>query len=236
MLKCKQTLGWVQTSRNSGLGTCSGHGKFYNEQWALSPRNQLVSAQGSRCATVRANGVVLLAKCADPVPANQTWHYDNATQQLKAGDGMCVTAGSSPPPPPPPAPAPGPAVNCSLVCCPPHNGPHGTVAWSPCGSMVLGRPLAGGMFAVLFLNNHPSNASELVCDAACMRKLGLDNSTRYNAIDVWTRTVKYQVQGNSSSMSVVVPPRGASIYVKLVPTRSSFLSAGGGGLYFELSK
>ena len=74
-------------------------GKFANERWSLTKAGQLKSAlSDAKCATVQKDDTVLLAPCASgTIPAAQKWKYDNGTQQLTTGDGMCVTASSSSP-------------------------------------------------------------------------------------------------------------------------------------------
>ncbi len=82
--------------------TCGppGAGKFANERWSLTKEGQLKSALSeTKCATVAKDDTVALTPCAAgaTIPTNQLWKYDNATQQLTTGDGMCVTASSSTP-------------------------------------------------------------------------------------------------------------------------------------------
>jgi hypothetical protein len=190
--------------------TCGppGAGKFANERWTLSDKGQLISALSAAhpseplCATVQTDDTVMLTKCVTAVPANQHWKYDNATQQLTTGDGMCVTASASTPgcnrTPQPCASEPGhtfcPSDSTPGQCqdppkktCPPCKpGPAANE-----DTIILGRKLVArepgqaepgpaeatssdsrNSFAILFLNNKP-NATKIVCDKKCMQAVGI---------------------------------------------------------------
>lgn len=107
-------------------GTVTPANPFPNEDFALGSNGNLISGIKGLCATgarscaikrmdcvltmmdfvlkmmfaVGATKTVTLAKCVAPVAANQKWKYDNATQQLMTGDGLCVTASAGPGPSP----------------------------------------------------------------------------------------------------------------------------------------
>merc|ERR1712166_1374106 len=51
---------------------------------------------GALCATAGKDGVVVLSNCIEG-SATQKWSYDNSTQQLTTGSGLCVTASGSGP-------------------------------------------------------------------------------------------------------------------------------------------
>ena len=119
--------------------------------------------------------------------------YDNATQQLTTGDGLCVTA-ASPAPPTPVKEA----------------------------TMVLGRPLADKGFAVLFLNNMNAS-HVMTCDVGCMTKMGVPSSeaagAKYTVMDVISHEEVMTVNaGEALTTKVAVPADGGSVYYRLSPS------------------
>ena len=68
-----------------------------NQRFVLTGSGQLKSElPGALCATAGKDGVVVLSDCMEG-SATQKWSYDNSTQQLTTGSGLCVTAGGSGP-------------------------------------------------------------------------------------------------------------------------------------------
>lgn len=84
----------------NGTSCGGGHGSFHpNEQWVLTPAGQVQSLlPGSPCLTLNSDNTVSVAKCASPVPTGQKWTYNNITNQLITGSGLCLTATGAPAP------------------------------------------------------------------------------------------------------------------------------------------
>jgi hypothetical protein len=163
---------------------------FPNEVFQLKTNGQLVSAlPGHLCATVGSSNTVTLETCTEPVAARQKWIYDNATQQLTTGAGMCVTATTAP------SPTPIKATN-----------------------LILGRPLSDRGFAVLFLNNKNASM-QMTCDEKCMIKMGVPaTGQKYTVQDVVTHEVVMSVSaGQPLKTKMAVGGNGASIYYRLTP-------------------
>lgn len=155
--------------------TCAGPDKLSNEQWALQPDGSLVSLlPGALCVTVRADSTLELAQCASPLPANQTWAYNAETKQLSTGAGLCLTA-----------PQPSPPANDTLT-------------------LLVGRPLHDGSWALLALNNQPFNTT-IRCGAACFAALGFPTTAVLTVRDLWLHA-----DVNSTTATVLDIPVGAN--------------------------
>jgi hypothetical protein len=139
--------------------SCGGGGQnssyYPNEQWTLTEGGALVSRlPGNRCATVGSDNSVSLYTCADPLPANQTWKYDASTGELSTGQGLCLTASS---------PAPPPSYNATLL---------------------VGREMHDGTWAVAALNNLPENTT-VVCGPDCFAAMNISSSSTVRVRDLW---------------------------------------------------
>jgi hypothetical protein len=162
--------------------TCAGPGKFSNEQWALDARGGLVSAlPGARCASVGSDGALALAPCAPgPAPLPPSQAW-----RYNAATGELV-AGSG---------------LCLTVGAPP---PPPALA-----SLLVGRQLADGSWALLALNNANASAP-LVCGAPCLAAMGLagqDLALR----DVWARADLPPVAA-ASELRMPAPANGGSAF------------------------
>lgn len=178
-------------------GTCSGKGKFNNEQFELQASGALVSAMPhAYCVTVSSSDTVVLEPChgsaQTAVATNQTWSYTNSTKQLRNAAGLCLTA---------PLPS---ASN---------------------GTMVLGKPLSassGGVeWAVLLFNNSPAS-TEVVCSEGCMASMGFAAGDNVAVRDLWSRSALSGTTG-AAGISMSVDGDGASRLLKLSKAAESQL-------------
>ena len=86
--------------------------------------------------------------------------------------------------------------------------------------MIIGRPLADGGAAVLFLNDG-NQETTLTCDINCFNGLGfnaVDATQHYDVRDLWQHKVIATVTA-AQGFNVSVPPDGASVMVKLLPRK-----------------
>eukprot|EP00045_Choanoeca_perplexa_P013128 m.147065 g.147065 ORF g.147065 m.147065 type:complete len:541 (-) comp16248_c0_seq17:36-1658(-) len=162
-------------------GTCSGPGKFNNEQWLLPKPGStgLIKSNMSTndCLTYGADKQLSIQSCDD---AGQPWSY-TSTFQVKTNTGLCLTAGSP------------------------------ETKWS---SYIIGREMANGDFAIIFLNNGLKNAN-MTCDAACWQQSFLPPGRAMTAHDVWSkRDVGTATVG--MDFTAPVPGNGGSRLFRLV--------------------
>ena len=170
-------------------GTCSGPGTFLNEQFKLREDGALVSALdaagGARCATVAASDATLsLAACASPPDDAQTFSYVAATGELQSKGGLCLTAPSPP--------------------GPPSNG----------SSLLVGRRLHDGAWALLALNNAAADAT-VTCGAAdCLAAMGFAPADMVAVRDLFLHAlVNTTLAGQGLDISVGAS--GASTFLRL---------------------
>lgn len=120
--------------------------------------------------------------------ASQQWTYDPDTRQIKSNVSQQCLTAAGTPP----------AANES--------------------SLIIGRPLVHGQWAVLFLNNDVK-AVNMTCGHACLAAAGFTHPPVGTAIDdVWGGRIGFVSAGG---FSVVVPPDGASRFVVLAPVARS---------------
>lgn len=176
-------------------GTCSGPNSFLNEQWTLTAAGALASQlepTNSRCATVAANDTLSLSPCLSPPGPTQAFSYNSATGQLQGANGLCLTAPSAPP-------APGSNVTTLLVS----------------------RKLHDGTWALLALNNLPSNAT-ITCGPACFAAMGLAASDTLDFRDLFLHRVVNTTR--ATAYDIAVGANGSSTFLRLSlaqPRRSS---------------
>ncbi len=169
----------------SGPGTCSGPGTFKNEQWVLRPDGALVSALGdaSRCATVSATDATLSLAACSSPPG------DAQSFVYVAATGELQSKGG-------------------LCLTAPSQGPPSNVS-----SLLVGRRLHDGAWALVALNNAPSN-STITCDAACFAAMGFAPADRVVVRDLYLHaTVNTTAAGGG--LDVAVGANGASTFLRL---------------------
>jgi len=87
---------------------------------------------------------------------------------------------------------------------------------------VWGRPLAGGDWALLFLNDDWFFAADVVCDAACWDALAFPSGSLVFVRDLWQTGTLTQSQVTAGvGLAVLVDARGASIMLRLTPVTTS---------------
>lgn len=167
--------------------TCAGPGNYTHFQWYLDGGELRTRLRADTCAEVVTPGnVIKMASCDGG--SSQQFGYNTTTRQLTAeigGQSLCLTSSSS---------GPGPE-------------PIGATA-------VYGRPLTGGAWAMVLLNNSPQNTT-LSCDLACLARMGLAN--RLVVVrDLWLhQNVSTITPG--ANFTRLVAANGASAFVKLMP-------------------
>lgn len=80
---------------------------------------------------------------------------------------------------------------------------------------VWAKPLAGGSWAAVFLNNAPWTQS-VTCDAACFARMYLSGQT-LQVRDLWQHANLPPISNSSNGYSVSVPGWGASVTLKFTP-------------------
>ena len=142
------------------------------------------------CLTAAVDDSVSVLPCKTPSVPEQQWTFDSKTQHItRVSDGSCLTA------PTPMVPAPtGPPISEELA---------------------IGRPLQGGKWAIVFLNNR-AEAATFRCAEACFSAMGFIDGPPAGATldDVWGGNLGVV---NESGISLVVPPHGGSRLVVLSP-------------------
>lgn len=138
------------------------------------------------CLTAGADGSVSVAPCKHGLDQAQQWIFDNTTKHVtRAEDGTCLTA-------PAKAPKPGPTPATD--------------------KLMLGRPLQAGKWAIVMLNNQGKQAT-FKCGGACFAAMGFKEPPASARItDVWGG---HDLGVVGSSISLVVPPNGASRLIVL---------------------
>ncbi len=162
-------------------GTCAGANRYSNEQWALDARGALVSAlPGGRCASVGADGTLALAPCAPgPGPLPPAQAW-----RYSAASGELVSGSGQ----------------CLTVAAPPPPG---------YSSLLVGRQLADGSWALLGVNNGNASAP-LVCGAPCLAAMGLAGQA-LALRDVWARA-DLPPAAPGSALQLDAPPNGGSAF------------------------
>ena len=181
----------------SGPGTCSGPGTFKNEQWSLRADGALLSAlDATRCATVAASDSTLsLAACASPPSDAQTFAYVAATGELQSKGGLCLTAPSQGPPP------------------------------SNVSSLLVGRRLHDGAWALLALNNAAAN-STITCAVDCFARMGFAPADMVAVRDLYLHAL-VNTTAAGGGLDIAVGASGASTFLRI--TKSGVATSGGGG-------
>ncbi len=147
---------------------------------------QIKLANRTNCLTAGTDDSILVGPCIDEdegvVEAEQQrWKFDETTNHItRALDGSCLTA---------PAAAPSPSPSFTQ------------------GELMLGRPLQGGKWAIVMLNNAAQQAT-ITCGVACFAAMNFSKPPLGAHIsDVWGSDLGVV---NGSSISLLVPPRGGS--------------------------
>jgi Alpha galactosidase A/Alpha galactosidase C-terminal beta sandwich domain len=167
-------------------GTCAGPGKFSNEQWSFPGDGSWRSLlPGENCATLQADNTVILAPCNTPLSSNQIWFYLSSSGQLQTGSGLCVTAPQGPPSP------------------------------NVTETLLIGRPLHDGSWALLALNNKPTNAT-ITCGPACFSAIGFPSTTVLTVRDLWLHENINTT--TATSLDIQVGANGSSTFLKLIPS------------------
>lgn len=165
-----------------------------NEQFTFNANHQLVSAlPGSKCIAEERDRTLSLRPCDSDDPKQYFLFKDG---QLTDKAGLCLTAATAP-----------------------SSGNH----------IAMGRRLSGDSvsvsswaapsstepgFAIMFLNNDVTGAN-IICEADCLRSLGLDSSRTYSIRDVWSHTEIGRVVGDSFYVEAVIPAGGGSRVFRL---------------------
>eukprot|EP01043_Picozoa_sp_COSAG02_P026634 COSAG02_NODE_1540_length_12016_cov_20.828480_4_plen_612_part_00 len=151
---------------------------------------QIKLANRTDCLTAEADDSILVGPCIDAdddehivEAAQQRWKFDATTNHItRALDGSCLTA---------PAAAPSPSPSPTFTQ----------------GELMLGRPLQGGKWAIVMLNNAAQQAT-ITCGEACFAAMNFSKPPLGAHIsDVWGGELGVV---NGSSISLLVPPRGGS--------------------------
>ncbi len=137
---------------------------------------------GDRCATVAGDNSVSLYPCSTPITANQTWTYNSATGQLQTGQGMCLTG---------PSPAPPPSYNATIL---------------------VGRRLSDGSWALAGLSNLPANAT-LVCGPPCFAAMNISSLSSVRVRDLWAHSDINTTL--ATTLDIPVGANGSSVLWKL---------------------
>jgi len=80
---------------------------------------------------------------------------------------------------------------------------------------VFGRQLSGGSWAIVFINIG-SMSEDIICDAVCFGRTGLEPTTKLSARDLWTHKDLGLITA-ASYTALNVPPNGGSVMLKLTP-------------------
>jgi len=74
---------------------------------------------------------------------------------------------------------------------------------------AIGRPLASGGAALMYLNDNNATATNVTCGAKCFSELGLPATGSFTVLDVWLDSV-VATTTPATGFSIVVPGGGDS--------------------------
>lgn len=164
--------------------TCAGPGKFSNEQWALRADGALVSALPGARCTTVQADGTLV------LAACSSPLPANQTWTYDTATGQLQSGGGL----------------CLTAATQP--GPPGA------SSLLIGRKLSTGSWAVVALNNSPLNAT-ITCGSACFAAMGLAPTQQLRVRDLWAHTDVATTPATSYAM--MVGPAGASTFLSFTP-------------------
>ena len=92
-----------------------------------------------------------------------------------------------------------------------------SIAASPGGTAVLGRPLADGSWAVGFFNAGPVPA-DVTCDSECLGGMGFEGSQTFAARDLWAQADLPPIAAGANITMAALEASGGVALIKLTPT------------------
>lgn len=169
--------------------TCAGKGLYPHFQWSLDTERHLLlsKVRPNTCAAVTSSSGDMTAVTCDASDPRQQWAYNTATQQL-TNQGHCLTADDPTPPP----------------------GPAGS-------SSIIGRPIRGGAWAIVMLNDTPEDAV-VACNSACTALMGFHASTKLAVRDIINHKDLSPVTA-ADGVSASIPANGSSVFLTLTPVQ-----------------
>ena len=163
--------------------TCAGVNKFSNEEWNLTPTGALISALPG-------------ARCAT-VAADSTVSLATCATPLPASQKWTYVN------------ATGELLTGAGLCLTVSSAPPP----SELSTLLVGRPMSDGSWALLALNNQATNDT-IVCGDACFAAMNFPKGTALVVRDVWLHAAVTPATAGTP-YSIAVGPDGASVLLRL---------------------